>query len=1317
MSARTSIVIFDVPAVVRSTNKTRLQLDYEELEKSSSLPKYHFTNFYEMETAEKAAPNSTMISVLCKQVMQYCTPIIAENAPFTISLQNDKPIEVCHVTNTGNTIATAKLSEVCRTIPPHLQMNIAGLIIPRIFAQRRAHSFFDMMRIVDIATTGRYGLKDHLSQHYAQQHASQVPGDVYFHNCARLTQAGQPHLGSRRIILFESADDARAKLRLLLAFISWSDTFYGRNANLMQLDLARSVPRPKLLTASQTGRDYIPLVLAETKVEMIPVAPSAILQLLEPAMEGMIIKRKRAILSQHTISLAQRWALDANHLLFAYNVAKIHGIDNLTFRRELATHVGNVQYKKQMALQKYDSRRTRYTAIKQSYLARHKYAMLYSELNKTKRNVIARALKQFNIHLLATVSERMKKLTKLFDELRRGMNEIEPQPLTNAIRAVEAAVSETDLTGSVLIEGNCPHVYAQAKITKKAFGQPDIARTIMKELVLPFALPHDMSGYFCHICGEKLSVANNEGELRFVSGNRSRHVDDPLQTMIWKETTYIISSNVRFPVTIPVRPLLKTIAISVRQALEEKNIEVHRSRTINIADAHDMMNLYAAIYIYAALSVIIVTNPGEIIFARSSPSGTKKKRGGSEFGTPQLLTDSGRATILASLQQRKTGGKLADNPGNEERRILTVALNLLLISKENVIHRLASMSDEAVKHIFLRDAYMHWARKYAKPIKVAQNIKHNVALGTLTQSTYYHYLVGVWHMSRPIRKVNSPNARQLTPTYKQVLGRTIDKLDQDLQDGIGLFATVPAQSGAQWDFGNELQDKFTWRSFLMAQAYIAEKIFDEGLTTAAARSASFRAEFADVTLLAKKIQTRDAQRNVRPAFIMPVVYYLAQYSNFNAANLGQYYCKSGQLHVSGEFIYMPSNTVQEALRTQESAAAVIVALELLIGTDRHKLMPGAVTQKADLSSLQIVNERCARCKLLIRSTFYDSAEINALKKQFERRGAEDALFRYFDARCPMGALHQVENDVCIKCGKQARKRNLDYYKKYIGVFREIQVVQLQSSLDSLNDVYVAIKAARKPQPPAKVEQAHKYSLQNIAKWSQLTNVKYNVLSNLGLSDGIEFSELEAGRIDPKAYFTDLEDQIFVTQAITVRGYVTMILREYNTLRNYRNVPVLPHAIDEILSKARKKELPIDRIEDFLPKINDFMQLSSEREYKSCSRDYANFLLEYLAGLFIRIMDAPLNDPMMPLRTALVKHFTGEIVRREQLHAKQISIYLLLTKAETRFEAVATPEYELNEAEDDGELESDDLQTNNFDQMQQFGDAYDVENAADIWDTD
>lgn len=1796
-----SLVVFDVPQVEPSTNKTKRELEYETLEKQSRLASYHFTNWYEMESTDAFTfrshrGESTMTSVMCKDVVQYCVPITAVDAPFSITLQNDVPIDTCSmitvdarddskrggqgsgsgqgsehgqadgeqgwhgqerfderenpaaylVSGGGKrrrrqhvTAAPVSIVKSCHVAAADEQIQVTGVTIPSVFARRRRwHSFFDFIRLPDLAITGRYGPTDFETEHFPQQHASQILGDEYYissltppsgsagsqplpvapaqsssdvswYRPYSLTQSGQPRaawLGATRAskappdlpydVIFTSEADAKTKLGKILRFIDWSEDTYGNSFTTFHRDLQLiTTPLRKMLDE----RDYVPLFIASVIAEKKKLPPlSAVMQVLAPAVAGIITTRS---------AMGSRWILQANHLRYAYNIGRMRGVDDPAFRAEFERHLGNLRYKRQLAQQRRDSRFMRYLAIKRNFIARGKYKSEYLQLDQPKRAVVRRALRQLEVRLSPkAASPRAQKYSVLFSGLRRGMHSLEKIVLVRAVKAVEAAIGKKELDGKALLEGQCPHVYARAKLVQQHYGDDNLAQVLARGLVAPFGLPPDRSGHFCRICGEKLAEADNEGTVRFMGNERVTYtrVEDPLRTMIWKEATYIISSNVRFPVVISVRPLLSTIAGAVRQALEAKNVEVHRSRTINVADARDTMNLYASIYIYAAIAAIIAANPGDIVFGRSAPGGTKRgARGGAssggrassagqaglrdcaagkcdpdagnpntvnslslaersvnntfdpdaldadeseargndveeesfgvsalladdddsatgspaadlltaasalsnaagsidasltaaefgesqlidantideefnapsftddkpftpvadaappsqqaqvdailaadsdtidphavpdvraknvtpeEFGEPNLSTrmvspeyaaptpvssdqinssefgdpsvadggghggsrytggSGGYATPYVSRKHAKhytrggASGKLSTNAKTDERRVLTDALNLLLISKDSIIHRLPAMSADAVKQIFLRDAYLKWARKYARPIKVAHTVIHNTAAKDIALSSYY---VSLDVAARPRtsqqqgKQGRQQQGKRLTiPTLgvKRVLGRSLEKLDAGLRKGTSLYATVhiPKTSAIDvvppsWDFGDHIYDLFRFRSFVKSQAYINDKMFDEGLGSKSAAVDAFTDAFADVDVLGKQIARRRASHAARPATVIPLVYDLSVYSDWRIANLGQYYCKSGALHRGNSYVYAPGSTTQSSPRplrkkSERSGESVIAELSATIGTDRNNIPEGSVeltlakiqdwvkhardeivavvaavspdssadeapvlgldnsalidtetaANLAKIASSKIINERCGKCQLLIRSTFYTPAEEAALRKQFEQRGAEDALFRYFDARCPVGSLHKIEGESCVNCGKVVNTRDPAYYKKYIATFRAVQLAQLESSVANLAAVEASVIAYQTYVPPdhmmrghladvfseerqkrgihmtrseamvlessmarnavtrnaAAIELAKKgltrnargrrrrvddgdgdgkskstYSLRNVAKWVQVSGAPYNVLSNIGLTDGEEFADIVAGRLDPKTTNVEPDIPIFSTQAMAVKGYVTMVLREYNMLRNYKNVPTLPPKLQSMLDKAQRDELPTDKLDKLMVKINNFSALDQLRMYSLSPRDYANFLLEYLAEILVGIgsgaagpfgvgtpeKSAKSNayDPIAPLRAALVKHFTDDIIRQEKNHGVPISLYLLFTKEESRFGTASSPPTigpdgvpltgELSDvaAEDMNEIDNDDT-------IAKFSDAYDVEDAGAIWDLD
>ena len=81
-----NIIVFQTP-VEKDTiiHKTENEIKYENYKKNASIPLYHFDLFMEMESINIEKIQSTIPSILIKQILPYCIPIIKELPSFSIN--------------------------------------------------------------------------------------------------------------------------------------------------------------------------------------------------------------------------------------------------------------------------------------------------------------------------------------------------------------------------------------------------------------------------------------------------------------------------------------------------------------------------------------------------------------------------------------------------------------------------------------------------------------------------------------------------------------------------------------------------------------------------------------------------------------------------------------------------------------------------------------------------------------------------------------------------------------------------------------------------------------------------------------------------------------------------------------------------------------------------------------------------------------------------------------------------------------------------------------------------------------------------------
>jgi hypothetical protein len=1355
----TEITIFEIPDKELTTNKSQKELEYEELERISKLPSHHFNSFYDIEllNEQMRSPDSSIVAILCKYVVQYCMPVITDDDMhskiYNIALQNEHSISVYN--------DSLKRYQV---IPADIQFNVVGVRIPTVFTRKYNKHILasrDHLTNETIANSGQYGLMDLQTKKFTQQRYG-------------FTHPGLPNMSSTdNIIYFNNETTTKKTLGEIIEYITFMETYY--NTNLLTLYIDMKI-MPYVPTFLNDGRKLWKIIRDGYSKKLI----DAIL----PTIDGKI---------GDSFEYDVLMTLEQNNLIYAYNMGKSIGIDTPLFQREINGRQNYLTDQTNFVKQRYAGYVKKLEISKKQSIAFNKYNETnLDNLDKKQQDVVLLEYNKLEKFLSKTLNTEAKQNQVLYYRLRKSFQDLTDDRLRDALNAIKKEISMSQLNGKKLIDGGvCPHVFTYGETLLKNFNKPWLNTELRKNVVNQYSLPTDISGYFCYICGEHLADADREGVVRFIGGERvsMNMADDPLQTMIWKEAMYIISTYVKFNTPIPIKPLVNSIAQGLRNIIGEQEVKLFKSRTKNVDSIKDTLNLYACIYIYAVLCAMMLNNPNKMLFGRDRPdksnkynarpdksnkynarpdksndnnlstdslpisgkskyvaanndnsnntTNLSKKVGISEFIEPAVKKPSDKSRTgakedherkrRASRHKRRShrkksklrkyvGGKTTTDIKLYERYILTTALNLIILTKDSIIKRLSFVSTDVVKQIFLKNAYP-WTKKYSKPIKVVHDGYRQVSetQSIIDLDPFYKYLYYAQRISR------QPNADQQYPSrlddVPNVLGRSMEKVIEDLKMDIGIYDTVVIPK--KWDFGDTLYDDYTYDSFILSLKYNTQKIFQK---TFVPRHVQVIQYYEDNKLMLKKekeIVTRFAKEKLRPIFEIERLNDILKYNDFRPEklDLAQHYCPSGEQHTTGKYIYSTDTNKDMELEAKE-------IVSWILKND---------TEKIDkFSDMKLINERCSKCDKLVRTATSNQRSDKSLVGMFEKIDDVLAFYQYYDTRCPKGDLHNIVNNKCNKCGlntlfrQNSNSADADaYYNKYIGGFKKVEHEKQSQSIMSLqlaNDDIEKSKKIAMNQTKTIIPE-YKFTLQKIAEWSQVANVKYNILVNIGLSEGFKYDDIKKARINPSKKDENTTHNIYQTHALKLKNYILQILRLYNMIMNHENNINLPSELKEILTLQKKVTLA--NLDKSMPQfIGEFIKLDDKYRYTLSSCNYVNFLMEYLAKIIVDISKKS-SDKYKTMSTMLVKYFTKLITSQEKTFSKAESVFA------KRQMDITTAE---NDSADEGLVSGDeyagyqtDISRDEFSDLDKvetykneignLDDAFDVENVDDIWDND
>jgi hypothetical protein len=643
---------------------------------------------------------------------------------------------------------------------------------------------------------------------------------------------------------------------------------------------------------------------------------------------------------------------------------------------------------------------------------------------------------------------------------------------------------------------------------------------------------------------------------------------------------------------------------------------------------------------------------------------------------------------------RKSFGVKEFDSKSYERHLLTTALNLIIINKNAIIHRLKNINIDIIKQIFLKEAYQ-WAKRYVQPIKINKDGSESSNLQDIVdKDPFYAYL----YQARILEYLAGKSKKFPSSKYDftTILGRNSEQISSNLNKGIPLYYNVKAPE--QWSFGDKEFDEYSYQSFMMIYEFIENKIYEKVFVPRSIIAKNYFKQFANVLEIQNSLAYQVQEKYIHPMFKVDLLIDLTKYLNFSNINIYQHFCKDGRKHAPNKKLF--SDGKKDMLVSQNEI------IEWLKNDDERIY---------NLYGMSLVNEKCDLCGKYVRDMPSESISIEEMFGSIDDR---IAFHSYYSIRCPESNLHDIKDGRCVKCGLNTEKdhdktKDDAYYKKYIAKFKAIEKEKQKISIESLEEVQKLVKSTyKKVQLPE-----YKISLTHIAEWSKLTGIKYNVLVNIGLFDDEKFENIATAKTNPSKYITD--DKTYVKQAIRLKNHMLNLIREYNMFLNHNSVPDLPIELKEILE--RQKKITINNLKGSMATIgNGFIEKDNEYKFFLSHEKYANFMHQTLAGSIVSISETKKEYKTMAYE--LVVYFTKKILEKEKLFCSTVPIFaktnIDITTLENESDnSVSGDDFDYRpDPESEKEFSDDKPETYNND-LGDFNDAYDVENAGDIWDID
>lgn len=1285
------ITIFDIPEKEITTNKTQKELEYEILIKNSRFASFHFYNFLDMDNDElQKSADSNILSITCMQVAEWCIPITDRKSKYSISVQFNKNILVYDV-------GIGKIM-----IPSGSHVQISGFYLPSIL-----HKYYDtsimtaeLINTKILLNCGKFGITEPISSQYIQTRKE-------------LTNIKQ----SVNSVIFKDEKHAKHVIEKTNKLIQYLKSTYNTGLPLILTD-AKFKPfeqekfdnpadlkwefNSKLTSSDTADHKEIKKILDDISVDPKGISDIAIYDLLY-----------------------------LDNAIRLFNIGRYLGIKHKMYAEELELFNRNIKVKSTEELQFAISYGKKLEDARKSMISYHKFGILdISKLTGKQTDII-------NLEYKKLLQKNTN--TELFDSLQHTFDELNVSNCKKYLTQIEKKYGKL-LDKDELLDGACPHIYHYGVIYIKNFNKPWLGTELRNFMIHQFGI-EDTSGFYCKICGEHIADPDTVS-IKF----SSNYTEDLLQTAIWKEAMYIISSYIRFSIPCPLKPFVSSVASGIYGKLSEEEAKLLKSKTSTGISIKDTMSVYTSIYVFAVCSALIIENPTKIMFGKESNGkkreinkkfskqdkhseymenitvdkaddendkvdknskdnnnvddhnandnvenidntentknetdeepistiNTKKFKKSTKTKTKLPTNKSqkknnkkikGGMLYFSGSRRKYLGGKSTKNIKNYEAQVMTTALKLIFLTKNAVINKIQINSD-IIKTMFL--SVYKWAKQYSKPIKITDNKQLD---DTLQQEQFYEYLTVMKKISNYQNK--DKKNKEFVETTFSILGK---KYSDDTKDKSPYNQIT---SPTIWTY-NEPYSRYQYLSFMQMFEYVKDELFLEKCVPRHPKLLQNIEKYEEIKKLEDEVYFNISKKHIRPFLSIKMNKIL-----YPTYDITQFYCPNGENHKVGSFLYEG-----KGIKLEYTNSEIIDMIGNSSRVDIKKINKFYTTQ--------LYNERCEKCKKLIRTL-----EKSNKKDIFKKLNDINAFYQYFEIRCPKGDLHEFQNAVCVKCkfnNELKKTNNADYYQKYIDRYKQIENKKYQLSNEYLKKIKDFTLESKKYTTERK--STYKYTLQQTAQWSKITDVKYNLLLNIGLMEGLDMLDIEKGKLNPYKTFQE-NSTIFETQAIKLRGYIVKTLRTYNKLIN--------NNLDNKLKTFMDKHKKTFNMHD-IPKI-EFNFITDDILFLD-GYYQANFLMEYLASVICKIHDKKTEKNKSTV-DRLIKYLTDDIMQDEKLTSKAIPIF-------KNMEDITLDDSGISSADDTdisiGETNTEDSQEENQIDMN-LEDAYDVENAEAIWENE
>lgn len=608
MSVVKNISIFKPATSNVIPTKTERRIIFEQLQKNSSISKYHFDNFQQLEEdlLNEIGYSSNIPALLIKNIMQNMQPIVKKptSKEFSIAVQLNLPI---HVKN--------KELQDHQIIASNEKMDIIGITFSSTqtyISHATLKTIAQTAHIKDRINTGNYSV-------YSWHHRITNWRNVIDKNYFQSNLDGISLNPLTAIVMFVKKEQVIESLKLLKQYLQYVHNYYVSNVHFMDNYITQITKHTHLKKYVDTDSSV--------------VLKSPILKMISDVYANNM-KSKNRIVLLYDIMYGNLWKVYQFAKIFGVGHPKVANLIELEIDRQKKNKIQRknavnsarakkiLYMKKAISFKLFNTHDLKKNSDKEREIIDLTYKKNVNHDNILKNN------KCVHLQLLKSVMRSTSSSFKFDTHAWNELKAIVPRDKDNKTSLISCNVCKLLVL--------CPHHYTLFEFYKNDNNKNVTNSALRKILLHQYAdkLPVKDS-YYCKICGELIVKKFMEKHAKFIQGERvqiTREVNT-LNNIIWKEVRKIINNNIQFNVATDVNILTSNISDIIFPFIEDEQEGVEK----NLTSSHDIMQanlyLFINIYAFASLTRLISHYPNDVNFKKNfsgfdKPGSDRKKGGG-----------------------------------------------------------------------------------------------------------------------------------------------------------------------------------------------------------------------------------------------------------------------------------------------------------------------------------------------------------------------------------------------------------------------------------------------------------------------------------------------------------------------------------------------------------------------------------------------------------------------------------------------------------------------------------------------------------------